>query len=137
LRLFLCRKKCGNKLAWSHVSKLNDGYKVELDVFSGQPNPAFEIRKDEFESILNRIRKQRELNDARLFDGLGFRGIILSGRDSDAVIQKNVIRVRSSSGVRYFESNADIISKAFDLFKTHDEHGKYLGLVGKLMEECL
>lgn len=114
---------------------MNDGYKVELDVFSGQPNPALEIRKDEFESILNRIRKQRELNDARFFDGLGFRGIILSGPDSDAVIQKNVIRVRSSSGVRYLESNADVIAKAFDLFKEHDEHGKYLDLVGKLIEE--
>jgi hypothetical protein len=116
---------------------LNDGYKVELDVFSGQPNPAFEIRKDEFESILNRIRKQRELNDARLFDGLGFRGIILSGPDSDAVIQKNVIRVRSSSGVRYFESNAGIMSKAFDLFTKHDEQGRYQDLIGKLTEEYL
>jgi len=116
---------------------LNDAYKIELDVFSGQPNPAFEIRKDEFESILNQIRKQRGLNNARLFDGLGFRGIILSGPDSEAVIQKHVIRVRSSNGVRYFESNADIISKAFDLFKKHDKQRKYQDLVGKLTEEYL
>ena len=116
---------------------MNDAYKIELDVFSGKPNPAFETQKDEFEIILNHIRKQRELNDARLFDGLGFRGIILSGPDSDAVIQKNVIRVRSSGGVRYFESNADIISKAFDLFKKHDEQGQYQDLVGKLTEEYL
>jgi hypothetical protein len=116
---------------------LNDGYKVELDVFSGQPNPVFDIGKDEFESILNRIRKQRELNDARLFDGLGFRGIILSGPDSDAVIQKNVIRVRSSGGVSYFESSAGIISKAFDLFTKRDEQGRYRDLIGKLTEEYL
>ena len=116
---------------------MNAGYKIELDVFSGKPNPAFEIRKDEFEIILNLVRKQRELNDARLFDGLGFRGIILSGPDSNAVIQKNVIRVRSSSGVRYLESNADIIAKAFDLFKKHDEQGQYQDLVGKLAEEYL
>ena len=116
---------------------MNDAYKIELDVFSGQPNPAFEIRKDEFESILNQIRKQRELNNARLFDGLGFRGITLSGPDSEAVIQKHVIRVRSSSGVRYFESNADIISKAFDLFKKHDEQGEYQDLIGKLTEQYL
>ena len=116
---------------------MNDAYKIELDVFSGQPNPAFEIRKDEFESILNQIRKQRELNNARLFDGLGFRGITLSGPDSEAVIQKHVIRVRSSSGVRYFESNADMISKAFDLFKKHDEQGEYQDLIGKLTEQYL
>ena len=116
---------------------MNDAYKIELDVFSGQPNPAFEIRKDEFESILNQIRKQRELNDARLFDGLGFRGITLSGPDSEAVIQKHVIRIRSSSGVRYFESNADMISKAFDLFKKHDEQGEYQDLIGKLTEQYL
>jgi hypothetical protein len=116
---------------------LNDAYKIELDVFSGQPNPAFEIRKDEFESILNEIRKQRELNNARLFDGLGFRGITLSGPDSEAVIQKHVIRIRSSSGVRYFESNADMISKAFDLFKKHDEQGEYQDLIGKLTEQYL
>jgi hypothetical protein len=116
---------------------LNDPYKIELDVFSGQPNPAFEIRKDEFESILDRIRKQRELHNATLFDGLGFRGIVLSGLDSEAVIQKNAIRVRSSTGVRYFESNADIISRAFDLFKKHDQQGKYQDLVGKLTEEYL
>jgi hypothetical protein len=116
---------------------LNDAYKIELDVFSGQPNPAFEIRKDEFESILNQIRKQRELNNARLFDGLGFRGITLSGPDSEAVIQKHVIRIRSSSGVRYFESNADMISKAFDLFKKHDEQGEYQDLIGKLTEQYL
>lgn len=114
---------------------MNDAYKIELDVFSGQPNPAFEIRKDEFESILNQIRKQRELDNARLFDGLGFRGIILLGPDSEAVIQKHVIRVRSSSGAGYFESNANIISKAFDLFKKHDEQGKYRDLIGKLTEE--
>src|SRR5882724_2443358 len=111
--------------------------KIELDVFSGQPNPAFEIRKDEFESILNQIRKQRELNNARLFDVLGFRGIILSGPDLEAVIQKHVIRVQSSSGFRYFESNADIIPKAFDLFKKHDEQGEYQDLIGKLTEEYL
>jgi hypothetical protein len=116
---------------------LNATYKIELDVFSGQPNPAFELRKDEFESILNQIRKQRELDNARLFDGLGFRGITLSGPDSEAVIQKHVIRVRSSSGVRYFESNADIIAKAFDLFKKHDEQRKYQDLIGKLTEEYL
>lgn len=116
---------------------MNDAYKIELDVFSGQPNPAFEIRKDEFESILNQIRKQRELNNARLFDGLGFRGITLSGPDSEAVIQKHVIRIRSSSGVRYFESNADMISKAFDLFKKHDEQGEYQDLIGKLTEQYL
>jgi hypothetical protein len=116
---------------------LNDAYKIELDVFSGQPNPAFEIRKDEFESVLNQIRKQRELNNARLFDGLGFRGITLSGPDSEAVIQKDVIRVRSSSGVRYFESNAHIIAKAFDLFQKHDEQGKCQDLIGKLTEEYL
>jgi hypothetical protein len=114
---------------------LNDPYKIELDAFSGQANPAFDIRKDEFESILNQIRNQAELNNAILFDGLGFRGILLSGPDLEAVIQQRAVRVRSSNDVRYFESNADIISKAFDLFKKHDEQGKYQDLIGKLTEE--
>jgi hypothetical protein len=114
---------------------LNDPCKIELDVFSGQPNPAFEIRKEEFETILNQIRKQRELNNATLFNGLGFRGIVLSGLASDTVIQKHVICVRSPSGVRYFESNADLISNAFDLFRKHDKQGKYQDLVVKLTEE--
>ena len=116
---------------------MNDTYTVELDVFSGQPNPAFRITKNEFEVALDQIRKQKELSDARLFDGLGLRGIVLSGLDSSAVIQRDVIRVRSAGGVSYFESNADVISRAFDLFIKHDEQGKYLGLVGKLKEEYL
>ncbi len=116
---------------------MNDAYQIELDVFSGQPNPAFEIRKDEFENILNQVRNQRELINPTFFDGLGFRGMILSGATSEAVIQKHVIRVRSPNDVRYFESNADIISNAFDLFKKHDEQGKYLGLIGKLADEYL
>ncbi|MBK8550812.1 MAG: hypothetical protein IPL53_07020 [Ignavibacteria bacterium] len=118
---------------------MNDNYKIELDLFSGQPNPSFQITRDEFNYMLNEINKLEESEPAQLFDGLGFRGIVLSGEDSVYIqIQNKIIRMQTLlNGVKYFKSNSNIISTAVNLFKDHDSEGKYKTLTDKVINEYL
>jgi len=117
---------------------LNDNYKIELDLFSGQQNPSFQITRNEFESILNEINKLEESEPIQLFDGLGFRGIVLSGMSSVSIhIQNRVIKVQTSEDVKFYKSNPQINLKAIDIFKTHDIDGKCKLIIDKVINEYL
>lgn len=117
---------------------MNDNYKIELDLFSGQPNPSFQITRDEFNSMLNEINKLEESEPVQLFDGLGFRGIVLSGEDSVYIqIQNKIIRLQTLNDDRYFKVNSQIISMAVNLFIDHDSDGKYKSITDKIISEYL
>lgn len=112
---------------------MNSSYKIELDIFSGQQNPAFEISKEQFDNILDEINKLEESEPVKLFDGLGFRGIILYGDSKQITIQNEIIRVNTISGEKYFKGDSSIVMKSFALFKNYDKDGKYSALIEKLM----
>ena len=56
--------------------------KIELDIFSGQQNPSFEITKEDFAAFIEDVNNLEKAGPDKLFDGLGFRGIVLSESNS-------------------------------------------------------
>ncbi len=117
---------------------MNGNYKIELDLFSGQPNPSFQISKDEFENLADEIYKLEESEPVHLFDGLGFRGIVLSGVFPMFIhIQNKVIKIQTLEDVKYFKSNPQIILKAIDIFKNYDWDDMYKKIIKKVIDTYL
>jgi hypothetical protein len=56
---------------------------IELDVFSGRPNPSWELNHSESGELLKELSLLPEVdkNKAEFFDGLGYRGFIISVLD--------------------------------------------------------
>jgi hypothetical protein len=57
--------------------------RIEVDMFSGRPNPTLDVRGDEAQRLQELLAQQRQpLNDVRTPDQLGFRGFIVSPEGS-------------------------------------------------------
>lgn len=113
-------------------------YIIELDFFSGQQNPWYEITKEEFEGVYNEVITFEKDEPNLFFDGLGFRGIILSETNLKSVyIQNKVIKLEILNNVKHFKSNREIILRAINLFKNHDIEGNYKILVKEAKDEYL
>jgi hypothetical protein len=54
-----------------------DTVDVELDVFSGQPNPHWKPTEDEAAALANRLRELPEAADSAEPPGLGYRGFVV------------------------------------------------------------
>src|SRR5438128_5586430 len=57
--------------------------KVTMDVFSGRPNPSWELDEDAGHALLRRLSVRRGVISPvdRGFDGLGFRGLVIEGTE--------------------------------------------------------
>lgn len=111
-------------------------YKIELDVFSGQINPSFEITREDFTAVYNEVNKLEKAESILLFDGLGFRGIILSEINSTFIyIQNKIIKLEILTDVKYFKSNPGIILKAINLFENYDKLSNYKILIKRALNE--
>lgn len=64
----------------SNKTKQQMKVSVELDVFSGRPNPSWELNTSESGELLKELSllPEVEKNKAEFFDGLGYRGFIIS-----------------------------------------------------------
>jgi len=70
---------------------------VELDIFSGQPNPTWELSAEQQRELERRVTALvRQKVPARIFDGLGYRGMIVRERGNP----NPSLRVGSGSLVR-------------------------------------
>lgn len=117
---------------------LKDGFRIELDFFSGLQNPSFEITKADFVNVYDELAKLEKTESVLFYEGLGFRGIVLSGINSTFIhIQKKIIRVETLNNITCFKSNKDVILKAIHLFKRYDKEGNYKLLIEKAIDEYL
>jgi hypothetical protein len=90
-------------------SGVNRMLEVEVDVYSGRPNPRWELSSQQAEELLKKLRSlpARE-SAASLSDGLGYRGLIVSGDelmqagDTEIVISNGIVEARAASGARQF-----------------------------------
>lgn len=78
---------------------------VELDIFSGMPNPSWTLTKAEAEVLIERIGALSPTS-AREFPGhLGYRGFIvhlnLGGRETVLRIQDGAVQVSEAASQRY------------------------------------
>jgi hypothetical protein len=65
----------------------NSSLRIELDVFSGRPNPTWSLNDEQSREFLVRFRALKKYRSNRkLYDGLGYRGFTVTGlRDYDQV----------------------------------------------------
>jgi hypothetical protein len=79
-------------------NKANKGMKilVQMDVFSGRPNPSWELSPSESGELLKQLSLLTEVdkNNAAFHDNLGYRGFIISFQeDGSTKAPPNVYRV--------------------------------------------
>ena len=80
---------------------------VELDIFSGKPNPTWDLSFEDSEVFLDMLLKLKQTSKQTLFDGLGYKGFLVS-----------ITSPRSSSSVpsKYTVQNGLIDWKGMDFF---------------------
>ena len=111
-------------------------HKIELDFFSGLQNPSFEITKEDFVTLYKEVMKLEKSSSLSLFDGLGFRGVILSEANTLFIcVQNKVVEVALPDKKLRFRGNSSIALKAIGLFKKYDREGKYSSLIESAMDE--
>ena len=65
---------------FDHHSAQGGSLQVELDAFSGQPNPRWELTADESAEFLAQFQKlNRASSSGTAFEGLGYRGFLVTG----------------------------------------------------------
>lgn len=61
---------------------------VELDIFSGRPNPAWQLSREETDQLLTLLGKLPAAEARRPSDDLGYRGFVVSFQDSEGRAQR-------------------------------------------------
>ncbi len=83
---------------------------VELDIYSGQPNPTWILPSAIEEDMMSRITKLKSTSKITINpQNLGYRGFIINTQDSESNILKTIklykgfIEVSNSTGKMYYE----------------------------------
>jgi len=58
---------------------------IELDVFSGRPNPSWELNSSESGELLKELSPlpEADKNKAEFYDGLGYRGFVITVQSTE------------------------------------------------------
>ncbi|MBB5159108.1 hypothetical protein [Saccharopolyspora phatthalungensis] len=95
--------------------------RVELDIFSGRPNPAWEATPEEEAAIRAQVALLTDRSGTELSDRLGYRGFVVTDEPHGRTIrvQGPVVEVRAASGWtgwadpgRSFESTLAAIARS-------------------------
>ena len=81
---------------------------VELDVFSGRPNPRWVLPADERDSLLTLVASLREAGGPMPATGLGYRGFILRDRDREILVYRRLVRVRRGRNEDVYRDTAGL-----------------------------
>ena len=80
---------------------------VELDIFSGRPNPSWTLSKEETSQLLGMLNELPVSEAHPEADGLGYRGFVVSFKDSQgqparARIHEGTVTRSEGGSTRYF-----------------------------------
>lgn len=81
--------------------------KVTLDIFSGRPNPTWQLTREQTENLLVIVKKLPDCDPGDLFDGLGYRGfqVVLNGtangQRSTLTVYRGKVRYEEGRHVRH------------------------------------
>ena len=97
---------------------------VELDIFSGMPNPAYALTDAEAETFLHRLAAAPPGPPTELSGNLGYRGFIvqvIEGADSQVIhIQNGAIHVSNGTAKTYArDGNRELERWLLDTAKPH------------------
>jgi len=81
---------------------------LELDVFSGRPNPRWVLPADERDSLINLISSLREAGGPMPAGGLGYRGFILRDGDREILVYRQLVRVRRGTREDIYRDTAGL-----------------------------
>ncbi|MEV7554661.1 hypothetical protein AB0N89_34015 [Amycolatopsis sp. NPDC089917] len=70
-----------------------DNVSVELDIFSGMPNPAWTLRNAEAAEFQRRLESLPRASDGRIANDLGYRGFVTHAGATTAHVQRGTVRV--------------------------------------------
>jgi hypothetical protein len=111
-------------------------YKIVLDIFSGRENPSFDISEMAFNNLYAEIKVQKINPKAVLYEGLGFKGFILTNsKDKYIFIQKNIAKIELSNQSQYFDIDSKTFFKCVELFNTHDSEKQYSELINQCIKD--
>jgi len=112
---------------------LRQTFTVELDVFAGRPNPSFPIGKEDFDYIVEEISRLEKSEPVELFDGLGFRGLLLTGERTKLRIQTYLVQ-KQDENIMFYKSNKALLRKAVAIFNKYDTKQEYKELIEAILE---
>lgn len=106
--------------------------RVELDIFSGRPNPEWELQEHEvaeLESAIGRASPSRQKLDP---PGLGYRGFIVHLSDPVRIYKGQISNERSGSQSRMADIGVKLDLWLLEIGKTHIEPAVFEACVGAL-----
>jgi hypothetical protein len=79
---------------------------VELDIFSGMPNPHWELSQPQMDAFVRQLASLRRISHGELHGNLGYRGFIVqlrSGLPVQLRVQMGIVKISSDSTPAYAE----------------------------------
>jgi hypothetical protein len=82
--------------------------RVELDIFSGRPNPTWSLSSADTATLAGMIEKLSRAEPAVLFDGLGYRGFIVTSPTplvgaTTIVVQRDIVKLSADNFRKDFD----------------------------------
>jgi len=75
-------------------SEVKSSMKVELDAFSGRPNPSWTLSPEDAEELTKRLQGLRSVDQAPVEPGLGYRGFVLSSPEREIRVYQGFVTVK-------------------------------------------
>jgi len=76
--------------------------RVELDVFSGRPNPSWELSAEEAGELARRLEDLRPVDRAPAEPGLGYRGFVVSMPGREIRVYQGVLTITEDGSTRRY-----------------------------------
>lgn len=88
---------------------------VELDIYSGMPNPSWALSNDDAKALATRLASLPRTLDQRLHANLGYRGFIIRltrGSTAQEVrVQSGIVQVAEQGGPFYARDNSRALER--------------------------
>jgi len=100
------------------ITEQDAKFRVTIDVFSGRPNPTWEMTSEEAKRLLAMFRavssSKADLVSRATPPGLGYRGIVVTRLKGDETVPEetrvfnSILSIRKAGSISYHEDNAKI-----------------------------
>ncbi|WP_161855517.1 hypothetical protein [Bradyrhizobium sp. CCBAU 051011] len=112
------------------MEQLPDRAQVEIDIFSGRPNPKWELGRTEITALLRLLKKARKVKaPAGAADGLGFRGFKVSFMTGGSGRELRVKGNSVSDGAQHFSDDRRTIEKFLLAKMPRELHDQFLSVL--------
>ncbi|WP_143278142.1 hypothetical protein [Bradyrhizobium sp. UFLA03-84] len=112
------------------MEQLPDRAQVEIDIFSGRPNPTWKLGRTDTTALLKLLKKVRKVETAAGGAGeLGFRGFKVSFKTGGSGRELRVKGNSVSDGAQHFSDDRRIIEKFLLAKMPRELHVRFLNVL--------